>query len=204
MKTPPILALEIQEAWHGPLSFHGALGRAGLAVDGKPDVGAVGSLGPGGRGESGGAGAGRNNPPGRNRSGVAGLHVESSFRFQSYQIVIHMKIKKYILEPRVSIALMTLISLAVNAETISISSAEYGDKWPFTVDSLTLSCRNNAAVLIQANTGRIYWLNGKASAQFKSFPSWREIAKPDFRYGTGAVMTPPNDMITRGLALCGR
>lgn len=108
------------------------------------------------------------------------------------------------LAPRVSVALLALITFAVHAETISVKSAEYGDKWPFTVDSITLSCRNNAAVLMQTKTGTTYWLNGKASAQFKNFPSWREIAKPDSRYGAGAVMTPPPDIITRGLALCGR
>ena len=116
-----------------------------------------------------------------------------------------MKTIEYcILGPRVFVALMPLISLAVHAETISINAAEYGEKWPFTVDSITLSCRNNAAVLIQSSTGTTYWLNGKAGAQFKNLPSWREIAKPDSRYGAGAVMTPPSDMITRGLALCRR
>ena len=113
-----------------------------------------------------------------------------------------MNIEKYIPQPRVSAALMAFITLAVHAETISISAVDYGDKWPFTVDSITLSCRNNAAVLMQSKSGTTYWLNGKASAQFKHLPSWRELAKPDPRYGAGAVMTPPSDMIKRGLELC--
>lgn len=94
---------------------------------------------------------------------------------------------------------LLIIAAPVHAETIT--AAEYGAEWPFTVNEVELSCRNVAAVLMTAN-GKRYWLNGKASAQFKSLPSWRELAKPNPKYGAGAMMSPPSDMIQRGLALC--
>ena len=103
---------------------------------------------------------------------------------------------------KVVIRLMLLLSLTVRAETIIVTAAEYSTDWPFTVDQVTLSCRNVAAVLMQSPNGTTYWLNGKASAQFKQLPSWRELAKPDPRYGARAVMTPPSGIINRGLALC--
>lgn len=99
---------------------------------------------------------------------------------------------------------MASLAPSAHADTISVTATEYGDKWPFTVDSVTLSCRNYAAVLIQSSNGTTYWLNGKASSQFKELPSWKEIAKPDTRYGDGAVMSLPRDMIQRGLGLCRR
>lgn len=101
-----------------------------------------------------------------------------------------------------AVAFVAIEIPSVHAGTISLSSKEYGDKWPFTVNSVTLSCRNTAAVLIQTSNGTTYWLNGKASTQFKQLPSWREIAKPDPRYSDGKKMTVPNDMIKRGLDLC--
>lgn len=113
-----------------------------------------------------------------------------------------MSSKRCIFQQGVFAVLTASIALAAHAQTISVNAAEYGDKWPFTVDSITLSCRNDAAVLLQSSSGVTYWLNGKASAQFKHLPSWRELAKPDSRYGAGAVMTPPSDMIKRGLDLC--
>ncbi len=99
---------------------------------------------------------------------------------------------------------LLIIAAPVHAETLTITAAEYGDKWPFTVNQVELSCRNVAAVLITAN-GKMYTLNGKAKTQFKHLPDSRDITKPNPKtelYGAGAVMTLPSDMIQRGLDLC--
>ena len=96
---------------------------------------------------------------------------------------------------------LLIITTPVQAETIAITAAEYGDEWPFTVNRVELSCRNVAAVLMTAN-GKTYTLNAKAGSQFKQLPNWRDIAKPHPQYGSGAMMTPPLNMIERGLALC--
>ena len=102
---------------------------------------------------------------------------------------------------RIFAVLLLAMSAPIHAETLTITSAEYGDKWPFTVNEVKLSCRNVAAVLITAN-GKTYTLNGKAKTQFKQLPDSRDITKPNPKYGAGAVMTLPSDMIQRGLALC--
>lgn len=111
---------------------------------------------------------------------------------------------KYISQAGISLVLMAALTPSVQAASISIDASEYGDKWPFTVDSVTLSCRNYAAVLMTSSTGTTYWLNGKAGSQFKDLPSWREVAKPEPQYGAGAVMSLPPDLIKRGLTLCPR
>lgn len=95
---------------------------------------------------------------------------------------------------------LLIITAPVHAETITITAAEYGAEWPFTVNQVELSCRNVAAVLMTAN-GKTYTLNGKAGSQFKQLPNWRDIAKPNPKYSAGAVMTLPSDMIQRGLVL---
>lgn len=97
--------------------------------------------------------------------------------------------------------LLLAMSAPIHAETLTITSAEYGDEWPFTVDRVTLSCRNVAAVLLEAPDGKTYTLNGKAQGQFPNLPDSRVIQKPHPQF-KGAVMALPNDMITRGLALC--
>ena len=96
---------------------------------------------------------------------------------------------------------LLIIAAPVHAETLTITSAEYGAKWPFTVNQIELSCHNVAAVLISAN-GKTYTLNGKSKMQFKQLPDSRDITKPEPKYGAGAVMPLPSDMIQRGLALC--
>ncbi len=85
---------------------------------------------------------------------------------------------------------------------LTIQAAEYGPAWPFTVNTITLSCRNVAAVVLTTPYGRTYALNGKALSQFKDLPDSRLIQKPGKFPGT--VMALPNDIIARGLALCPR
>ena len=105
---------------------------------------------------------------------------------------------------RIFAVLLLAMSAPIHAETLTITSAEYGDKWPFTVNEVKLSCRNVAAVLITAN-GKTYTLNGKAKTQFKQLPDSRDITKPNPKaalYGVDGGMTLPSDMIQRGLALC--
>mgnify|MGYP000848285825 FL=1 len=97
--------------------------------------------------------------------------------------------------------ILLLFSFAAYAATVTLTAAEYGAKWPFTVDRVTLSCRNVAAVLLEAPDGKTYTLNGKAQGQFPNLPDSRVIQKPHPQF-KGAVMALPDDIISRGLALC--
>lgn len=82
---------------------------------------------------------------------------------------------------------LLIIAVPVHAETLTITAAEYSAEWPFTVNQVELSCKNVAAVLMTVN-GKRYWLNGKASGQFKHLPPWRELAKPNPQYGSATFL----------------
>ncbi|MEE2566623.1 DUF2511 domain-containing protein [Hyphobacterium marinum] len=88
-----------------------------------------------------------------------------------------------------------------SARAGDVTAAEFGDDWPFTVDSGRLSCRAPRQALFYAN-GRTYPLNGAASARsmdhgYASLDRiWRD--NPDIP-GTKISVGP---MISRALELC--
>lgn len=96
------------------------------------------------------------------------------------------------------------VPLQVSAKTVSVSAAEYGNQWSFTVSSGDLECKDNAVVM-HTSKGT-YSINGKAMSRYKGkFPEWREIAKPypGLESDPTAKMPPPHDLIKKGLDLCG-
>lgn len=85
-----------------------------------------------------------------------------------------------------------------------VTRAEFGDEWPFTVASGTLSCdgsRGLGSVIFTAPDGTRYGLNGTAQDQLglpAIDPIWRYqpgMAKYELRVDIGPL-------IDRGLALC--
>lgn len=61
-------------------------------------------------------------------------------------------------------AVITLVFAAVaQASTKHISKQDFGESWPFTVDSGTLACTSGGIVTFTANGNR-YAVNGTASA----------------------------------------
>ena len=99
--------------------------------------------------------------------------------------------------------LFLLISSTVQAKTITVTAAQYGDKWSFTVGRGELECKLNAVVM-HTSKGT-YSLNGKAMGMYKDkYPEWRDIAKPypGLENDPNAKMPPPHGLIQKGLALC--
>jgi hypothetical protein len=99
-----------------------------------------------------------------------------------------------------AIVLLGLLIGACDTQNIHVTSAEYGEAWPFTVAAGTLRCdregRLSGRLLVTLDTGDgiMYGLNG--SAQSFGYPSYRSILKPG---KTGADVQP---FIQRGLTLC--
>jgi hypothetical protein len=96
------------------------------------------------------------------------------------------------------ISVAPAISSAAGA--VTVNAAEYGDKWPFTVNQVTLSCQRYRAVVITTSDGKTYAYNRKAKSQLKHLPDASTITKPS-PYGPRTYMPDPG-LIERGLELC--
>jgi len=80
---------------------------------------------------------------------------------------------------------------------IPISRADYGDAWPLTVDSGTLTCEPGHAVVFRAPDGKEYGVNGAAGDRPDIGPIWADDP-------TGiAPKLDLSPLIEAGLALCG-
>lgn len=71
----------------------------------------------------------------------------------------------------------------------SVTRAEYGEQWPFTVDSGTLVCVEASAVLFRTDGG-LYALNGRARGS-------RRWAEPDAILKTGELMAGEYEPVAR-------
>ena len=78
--------------------------------------------------------------------------------------------------------------------------ADYGDAWPFTVDSVTLHCTNDA-VWVEAYGKLKYALNGTAKARLGTRDARLENI---WRVGRVSPRVDIGPMIQEGLALCGQ
>lgn len=88
-------------------------------------------------------------------------------------------------------------SQSVSADTGEISREEYGESWPFTVDSGRLECWRGSAAVFVAD-GTVYQLNGVAKQMGHApiDPIWRDNpAIPGTKISLGPV-------IQRALTLC--
>jgi hypothetical protein len=84
-----------------------------------------------------------------------------------------------------------------NPSSISVARSEYGEAWPFTIESGTLECQKNGLqeiVTLKTATGVTYALNG--SAKSAGFPDSASILKPG-KEGGDVVR-----FISKGLKLC--
>lgn len=85
----------------------------------------------------------------------------------------------------------------------AISQADYGDKWPFTVESVELTCEGSPpAALAKAPDGKLYALNGSArtSAAANGWEDGRHITKPSAELPQ--VQMDISDITGRALKLC--
>lgn len=87
--------------------------------------------------------------------------------------------------------------------TVTVTRAEYAEKWPLTISEGKLYCVEPSMVLLEFQ-GVAYAVNGSARSQVKQF-GWTDVDRiwrndPEIR-GSKVVMTP---LIERGLALCAK
>lgn len=77
-----------------------------------------------------------------------------------------------------------------------VTRAQFGDRWPLTVDSGVLRCEAGHAVVFTAPSGRDYGVNGAAGNYPDISPIWAD---------SGVDYAPKKDigpLIQAGLALC--
>ncbi|WP_413818032.1 DUF2511 domain-containing protein [Pseudomonas yamanorum] len=79
-----------------------------------------------------------------------------------------------------------------------VSSKDYGDAWPFTVDGVDLLCFGpSPKALARTSDGTVYALSGSARSQAKDrvWSDCQDITKPN--------PTMPSINVQRAQALCG-
>ena len=98
---------------------------------------------------------------------------------------------------------LALLSVTACGHAGAIKRQDLGDKWPFTVDSGTLTCLAPHELVFEVN-GRKYALNDVAQQRKreKNYYDIYEIARSDPNAGGSKVDVNP--IIERGLALCGK
>ncbi len=88
------------------------------------------------------------------------------------------------------------LAACTNSSGVTVTKQELGDKWPLTVDSAKLECRNSAA--IAHVNGKTYALNG--FAEQKGYPDIRPVRRDDPKFKGLKVSIGP--LIKRALELC--
>lgn len=87
----------------------------------------------------------------------------------------------------------------------TVSSKEYGEAWPFTVDSVDLLCEGpSPKALARTTDGTVYALNGSARSQAKE-KGWADgqtITKPNPKIPS--IKMDYGDIVQRSQALCGK
>jgi len=106
------------------------------------------------------------------------------------------------------LAALALLTMAANCRAmrgITISSQEYGDKWPYTIPDGLLECQTRIVagyvkndVTIRYN-GRIYAINGSARGNH-NFAPLAQIWKDNPAHPGSKIPDP--GIIKRGLQLC--
>lgn len=105
--------------------------------------------------------------------------------------------------------LMPLIILACSTGNDSnqkgeiITKAEYGNDWPYTVESGRLYCDPPGSNVVLESSGKIYALNGRAmgNAEKRGYTIARDTITLKDEYG-GYSIGNANKIIERGLAMC--
>jgi len=88
--------------------------------------------------------------------------------------------------------------------TQKISSKDYGDSWPFTVDSVDLLCFGpSPKALARTSDGTVYALSGSARSQAKDrgWSDGQDITKPNPTMPS--IKMDYSDIVQRAQALCG-
>ncbi|UVM63279.1 YebY family protein [Pseudomonas sp. B21-010] len=104
------------------------------------------------------------------------------------------------------VALAMLASGVCGAQEKSqrVSSKDYGDAWPFTVDNVDLLCFGpSPKALARTSDGTVYALSGSARSQAKDrgWSDGQDITKPNPTMPS--IKMDYSDIVQRAQALCG-
>jgi len=104
----------------------------------------------------------------------------------------------------VLITLLSALSGCGSDEKVQkVSSKDFGDAWPFTVDTVDLLCDGpSPKALARTSDGTVYALNGSARsiAKTRGWADGRDITKPSPT--TPAVMMDYSDIVRIAQELC--
>ncbi|ALI05613.1 MULTISPECIES: DUF2511 domain-containing protein [Pseudomonas] len=109
---------------------------------------------------------------------------------------------------RMTTSVMVLAMLAsgvcgAQEKTQKVSSKDYGDAWPFTVDSVELLCFGpSPKALARTSDGTVYALSGSARSQAKDrgWSDGHDITKPNPTMPS--IKMDYSDIVQRAQALC--
>lgn len=97
-----------------------------------------------------------------------------------------------------SVALLSACSKAPEYKTIEITSEQFGDKWPLTLNKGTLHCEPATRIVFTAPDGQKYGVNGSAAQDYISI---LEITKDTENLGYKFKMNS-EILIEEGMKLC--
>ena len=96
---------------------------------------------------------------------------------------------------------MVFLMASCDDSSKRISKSDFGDDWPFSVESGTLSCQGDPYVIIFESGGRTYGLNDAARAT-EQYEEISVIVKTDENYPGGQVKMDISVIEFEGLKLC--
>jgi hypothetical protein len=112
-----------------------------------------------------------------------------------------------------SILLLSIILVSCSDDGprgVVFKKADYGAKWPFSVDQIDVFCAGLAKNEIYFQSGdKVYALNGKAQTaaenrkSAETFDSFKEVWLDDPQY-PGSKMPVPSEFIDKAFAECGQ
>jgi hypothetical protein len=95
-------------------------------------------------------------------------------------------------------AILSACSSSPEYKTVEVSAAQFGDKWPLTVNKGTLHCEPPTRIVFTAPDGQKYGVNGSASNDYISI---LEITKETENMGVNFKMDA-SILIEEGMKLC--
>lgn len=105
-----------------------------------------------------------------------------------------------------SVAVLAMLASGVcvaKEKTQRVSSKDYGDAWPFTVDSVDLLCFGpSPKALARTSDGTVYALSGSARSQAKDrgWSDGQDITKPNPTMPS--IKMDYSDIVQRAQSLC--
>lgn len=102
------------------------------------------------------------------------------------------------------VALLASCGVGAGETSLKVSSKDYGDAWPFTVDSVDLLCDGpSPKALARASDGTVYALSGSARslAKDRGWSDGRDITKPNPTMPS--IKMDYSEIVQRAQALCG-